>query len=523
MYLAQPMSRARTRRTPDFSGETVSNWMEFPAGDFPSLEGDTSTSVCVIGAGIAGLTTAYLLIEKGKQVVVVDDGAIGGGETSRTTAHLVTAIDDRFFHIASWRGEENARLAMESQIDAIDAIERIVRREAIDCDFARLDGYLFPQPGESSEEIEKEHKTAQRSGLTDAEIVDRAPLASFDTGRALRFPRQAQFHPMKYLDGLAKAIVRRSGQIFTHTHVEELDEDRLIAVANGHQIRAQDIVIATNAPIWGPGSNDVMQAPYRTFVIAATIPTKTVSRGLFWDTGWPYHYVRFQPFEGDSAKELLIVGGEDHKTGQADDADERWQTLEDWTRERFPMMEKVRFRWSGQVQETVDGLGLIGRQKEDGHVYQITGDSGLGMTNSTIGGMLVSDLIVGAQNSWTDLYNPLRKPVRALGEIMSEGINVAVQYAKKVTPAEAKTARGISEDSGEVVDHSHGKTAVYRDKDGGLHEFSAVCPHRGCILAWNSAEKTWDCPCHGSRFDRFGKVVTGPAMNHMKPAPKKTK
>ena len=516
------MKRSSSRRTPDYSGETFASWMEHPVGGtFPALDQDVSTQVCVIGAGIAGLTAAYLLAMKGRRVVVVDLGAVGGGETSRTTAHIVTAIDDRYERIATWRGEEAARLAAESQLAAIEMIVRNVAEERIDCELTRVDGYLFAPPGESSDELEKELEAARAAGLSDVALVDRAPLPSFDTGRALRFPRQAQFHPLMYLESLTGAIVREGGRIYSHTRIEEIDSDGLVATtAEGRKIRAEDIVIATNAPIFGPASNDVMQAPYRTFVIAADVPSGAVPAALYWDTAWPYHYVRLQQ-GADRASELLVVGGEDHKTGQADDAEDRWSRLESWARERFPAMRDVRYRWSGQVQETVDGLGLIGRQKEGERVYQITGDSGIGMTNGTIGAMLVTDLILKSRSPWTELYDPGRKPVRSVGELVKEGANVAAQIVKRVLPARVKSADDIPADSGAVVETDGSKSAVYRDAGGELHERSAICPHRGCLLAWNSAEKTWDCPCHGSRFDRYGKVVTAPARGDMAAAVRK--
>src|SRR5437763_7143239 len=189
---------------------------------YSSLQADASADVCVIGAGIAGLSTAYMLAREGKSVIVVDDGPVGGGETGRTTAHLSNALDDRYYNLESLFGENGARLAAESHTAAIDCIERIVADEKIECDFERLDGYLFVPPDCSKDELERELDAARRAGLRDVEWVERAPIRDFDTGRCLRFPRQAQFSPLKYLGGLARAVTRDGGRIFTGTHADEI-------------------------------------------------------------------------------------------------------------------------------------------------------------------------------------------------------------------------------------------------------------------------------------------------------------
>ncbi|HTD87793.1 MAG TPA: FAD-dependent oxidoreductase, partial [Candidatus Binatia bacterium] len=252
----------------------------------------------------------------------------------------------------------------------------------------------------------------------------------------------------------------------------------------------------------------------RTYVIAAPVPPGSVTKALYWDTPDPYHYVRLQ----SSAKghQLLIVGGEDHKTGQAADGEERFQRLEEWARERFPV-EQTQFRWSGQVMEPVDSLAFIGRNPGDSeNVFIATGDSGNGMTHGTIAGILLTDLICGRENPWSGLYDPSRKPAKALGEYARENLNVAGQYRDYLTPGDKKEPEvPPAPDSGVIVRRGLKKVAVYHDENGGAHECSAVCPHMGCIVAWNPVEKSWDCPCHGSRFDRFGKVVNGPANSDL--------
>jgi Rieske Fe-S protein len=239
---------------------------------------------------------------------------------------------------------------------------------------------------------------------------------------------------------------------------------------------------------------------------------------LYWDTPDPYHYIRLQEVDArlDPARldDILIVGGEDHKTGQEDDADERFKCLEDWTRERFPMVKSIDFRWSGQVMEPVDYMGFIGRNPGvDEHIYIATGDSGNGITHGTIAGMLLSDLILGKENPWEKLYDPSRKTLRAAGEFLKENLNVAAQYADWARQSEVGSYDEIEPGSGAVVRRGTSKVAVFKDEQGTIHERSAVCTHLYCIVNWNTAERTWDCPCHGSRFDPYGNVVNGPAIS----------
>jgi glycine/D-amino acid oxidase-like deaminating enzyme/nitrite reductase/ring-hydroxylating ferredoxin subunit len=492
---------------PSGTGRTDSFWMltselRVP----PALAQDLRTEVCVLGAGIAGITTAYLVAKAGKQVVVLEDGAVGGGETGRTTAHLANALDDRYHVLERLHGTKGARLAAASHTAAIDSIESIVGEEAIDCNFERLDGYLFVPPGGSTDVLAAELEAARRAGVAGVERVSRAPLASFDTGPCLRFPRQGQFHPLSYLNGLVAAIERTEGRLFGKTHVTGVEPGppARVTTDSGRTVTADFVVCATNTPVIDWLIIHSKQAAYRTFAIAARL-SGPVPRALYWDTADPYHYVRM-------AGDVLIVGGEDHKTGQEDDGTERFARLESWTRERFPI-EAVEFQWSGQVMEPVDGLAFIGRNPGDkGHIFVATGDSGQGMTHGTIAGILIRDLILGRANEWERLYDPSRKSLKSAGEYVKENLNAVKQYVDYITPGEVGSEAEIRPGHGAVVRQGLKKLAVYRDEDGILHRASAVCPHLGCIVRWNSVERTWDCPCHGSRFGVEGEIVNGPAL-----------
>jgi len=471
------------------------------------------TDICIIGAGIAGLTTAYLLAREGRSVVVLDDGVSGGGMTGRTTAHLTNAYDDRYLEIEKLHGEEGARLTAESHTAAIEKISEIIAAEKIDCDFEWLDGFLFCAPEHSVDLLDDELEASHRAGLNGVEKVVRAPVESFNTGPALRFPRQAQFHPLKYLDGLVKAIMRDDGRLFGQTHATKIEggPEATIETSHGPVVKSEVVVVATNTPVNDRVAIHTKQAPYVTYVIGVRVPKASVTRALYWDTGDPYHYLRLQR---EDDYDVLIVGGEDHKTGQANDGNERFARLEQWTRERFPQSLDVEYRWSGQVMEPVDGLAFIGRNPlDEDNVYIATGDSGQGMTHGTIAGMLLSDLIQGRKNPWEDLYSPSRLRLKSLPEYASENINVAGQYADYVTAGDIKSESELRAGEGAIMRDGVSKIAVRRDEN--VNKLSAVCPHLGCIVAWNSTERTWDCPCHGSRFSAEGRVYQGPANSDL--------
>jgi glycine/D-amino acid oxidase-like deaminating enzyme/nitrite reductase/ring-hydroxylating ferredoxin subunit len=509
---------------PDNLGQSTSVWMATTAvPDQSALGEDTHAEVCIVGAGIAGITTAYLLAKQGKSVVVLDDGASGGGQTQRTTAHLSNALDARYFEIERLHGSEGAKLAASSHTAAIDRIEAIIGEEQIACDFVRLDGYLFLPPGESAALLDRELAAAHRAGLSGVERLPRAPLLPFDTGPCLRFPRQAQFDPLKYLSAVAGAVQRAGGRIFTGTHAATIQGGKpaRIKTSSGRIVTAEAVVVATNSPVNDLVAIHTKQAAYMTYAIGAIVPRGSVATALHWDTLDPYHYVRIQPLSpaaglaelsGSEELDVLIVGGEDHKTGQGAAQVDPYARLESWARLRFPMIREIRFRWSGQVLETIDGLAFIGRNPlDEPNVFIVTGDSGMGMTHGTIAGILLTDLILGRENPWARLYDPARKTLGALRRFVKENLNVARQYGDWLTGGDVDSPAEIKPGAGAVVRRGLTKVAVYCDDQGACHERSAICPHLGGIVHWNDAEKTWDCPCHGSRFDRLGGVLNGPA------------
>ena len=506
----------------DRNGSTVSLWMDTAeAPTFPPLNADASTRVCIVGAGIAGLTTAYRLALSGIDAMVLDQHGLLGGQSARSTGHLCDALDDRYFELEKLFGEDGARLAAQSHAAAVDEIERICDRESIACDFARIDGYLVRGEGDQRDAIlGREYEAACRAGL-DVERVLAAPGALAVFGEALRFPNQARFHVVKYLAGLARAFERLGGRIHGGTTVASVEggDDTHVATADGVRVDADHVVVATNVPFNDRLALHTKQAAYRTYVLGLRIPAGSVPDALLWDTLDPYHYVRVADTR-DGA--WLLVGGEDRKTGQDDAPWVHFEALESWARVHFPMAREVGYRWSGQVIEPVDSLAFIGRNPGlADNIHVATGDSGNGLTHGTIAGLLLADAIGGRESPWRALYAPNRHTLRATGEFLRENLNFVPYYGELVGEGDhidIDDMAMLDAGSAAILRHGLHKVAAYRDDGGALHLHSAVCPHLGCVVHWNGVERSWDCPCHGSRFDaRDGSRLNGPANRGLTP------
>jgi nitrite reductase/ring-hydroxylating ferredoxin subunit len=328
-----------------------------------------------------------------------------------------------------------------------------------------------------------------------------------------------QFHPLKYMQRLTERIVAMGATIYCHTQVKELRRlpgEVQVITALGYKVTASSVVVATNTPINNTFAIHTKQAPYRTYAMSFRIPKESVEPGLYWDLASPYHYVRTHPYS--ESEELLIVGGEDHKTGQNSHPEVCFERLSNWASERFSFLDTMEHRWSGQVLETLDGLPFLGNNPGGSkNVYVITGHSGMGVVQSMLGAMLVTDQIMGVPNPFERLYSPSRFSIRDLGGFLKENLNVAAQYSDWLVPQSEEDLADLPLDSGRVVNHGLKKVAVYRDKSGELEYYNAACPHLGGVVHWNTAESSWDCPCHGSRFDCHGKVIEGPAVQDLKP------
>lgn len=478
----------------------------------PEMTGQVSVDVCVIGAGITGLTAADLLKRAGKTVAVIDLGRIGSGETSHTTAHITEVFDLDYRDLLSKFGLEGAQLAAQAMRRAIERIERNVTEHGIACDFERVPGFRFAEKRDDADSFESEAEAAFKVGVP-TELVHEAPLP-FPTARALRFDHQAQFHPIRYLDGLARGIPGRGSYIFEETRMLDVEEGEPCRVVTDRgTIIADDVFVAANVPSTNRFFLHTKIAAYRTYAIAARVRRGFQTKGLFWDTQDPYHYIRSFDLNGVP---YAIIGGEDHKTGQDVHTGAHFGRLEQWADERFGI-ENVTHRWSGQVIEPVDGLPYIGRNPHSDHVFVATGFSGTGMTCGTLSAMIVSDLITGVQNPWVELFDAGRvKPLASMKAYLTENIDFPSHLiTDRLSPAQSDHVARLRENGGALVRIGAKKVAAYRDPQGELHLMSPVCPHLGCYVGWNEAEKSWDCPCHGSRFDPCGKLLNGPAVSDL--------
>ncbi len=502
------------------SGKNISFWTDTSrTSAVTPLNENLKTDAVIIGGGLAGLSVAYCLIQSGKSVVLVEDGDLGSGETGRTTAHLVTALDDRYYNFEKVFGEEKTKLIAESHQLAIDFVESVVKNEKINCDFERIDGFLFRDPSDEKNALAKELEATTRAGVA-IETVDEIPGLK-QKHRGLRFLNQAQFHPLQYLRGLAKAIEKKGGKIYIHTHAAEIDHEG-ITTADGFTVKAKHIIVATNSPVNNLFTMFEKQYAYRTYVIGALVKKGLLPKALWWDTGDykvnanvpPYHYVRLSPF--DDQYDLLISGGEDHPTGDTAKTkvpeESRYLLIEEWTRKHFPVEQTI-YRWSGQVLEPMDGIAFIGRNPYDhDNVYIVTGDSGNGMTHCSFAGLLISDLINGKENKWEALYSPSRFTITEAAPVVSQIIKEAASYFKQLPNFNGtEELATIKNGEGKIVDMLEERFGVYRDEKGNLSIVSAECTHLKCGVVWNADELSWDCPCHGSRFTYEGKVINGPA------------
>lgn len=487
---------------------------------FPTLENDSETDVCVIGAGIAGLTTAYLLSKQGKKVLLIEARNIGAGETGRTTAHFFPP-DEWYHSVENSFGVDHSILVAESFSKAVDLVESIIKTEHIECSFKRLNGYLYSLFEKENKEIDEELNAARRAGVT-VQKLEQVPGVNFATGPCIQYSNQAQFHPLNYLKGLSNAIIRNGGRIYCGTRALTIDSDKSIQIVSttSKKIRAKAIVVATNTPFNDTVVMHTKQSAYMTYVVGIRVPRGSVPHILLWDTGDPYYYLRLESPEYDADYEILVVGGRDHKVGQDLHPEHRYEEIEQWIREHFPMAETVEYRWSGEIMEPADGMAFLGRNPmDDNNIYIITGDSGNGMTHCTIGAMIVTDLIMERSNPWASIYDPKRAVIHGISDFISEQANTLMQYSDWVKGGDVDTINDIPRGQGAIVQNGAHKIAVYKDFQGKLHGLSPTCPHLGCIVHFNSAEHSWDCPCHGSRFNIKGEILHGPAASPLKILP----
>lgn len=512
--------------------DTNSYWIDnTPAPRFSALKEDIAVDVLVIGAGITGITAAYLLKRAGVSVALVEKERCLSGDSSNTTAHLTSVSDTLLSDLVKNFGKDHAQAVWDAQLAAIDTIDRIVWREQIKCQFDWVPAYLFnpsAKTGRAAQEdraidLQKEADLAIELGF-DAELMQSVP---FVNRPGVRFDNQAKFHPRKYLIALLRLLTTGKGcQVFEQTNIDELEGTPITATASsGARIHCEHVLIATHVPLQGKSGllpATILQsklAPYSSYVVGGWVPRGTVPEALYWDTGDPYDYVRV---DRRHDHDFVIFGGEDHKTGQVKETVQCFERLEQRIKHLLPEI-AITHRWSGQVIETNDGLPYIGTTAEG--QYVATGFAGNGMTFGTLSAMMFVDHITGEKNPWAELFDTGRTKVKGgLWNYLKENKDYPYYLIRdRFAGHGGHSLRAIPRGHGEIVEVNGQPSAVYRGLDSQLHIRSAVCTHMGCYVHFNEAERTWDCPCHGSRFKVNGEVLAGPAEEPLKPVEVKVK
>jgi glycine/D-amino acid oxidase-like deaminating enzyme/nitrite reductase/ring-hydroxylating ferredoxin subunit len=500
----------------DLPGEPISLWLATtPETNFPRLANNLSVDVIVIGGGIAGITTALLLKQKGAKVAVIEARRVVASVTGNTTAKVTSQHGLIYDHLTRQFGMEGAQIYADSQQAAIEKIASLVEENGINCDFTRTDAFVYTEEEAELERITAEVEAATKLGLP-ASYAETTSLP-FAVKGAIRFANQARFHPRKYLLALVEKFQGEGCHVFEETRALDIEEeDRACRVTTDQgAIKAGKIVITTHFPFYDHGMYFARMHPKRSYVLGCRLTGKT-PEGMFITSEAPFHSFRSNPLE--TGGEIWMVGGENHKTGQGGDTRERYRNLERYARERFDV-EAIEYRWSTQDNVTVDKVPYIGKASPGSeHLYVATGFGGWGMTNSTVSAMILSDLVMGRENAWSSLYDPNRfKPLTSAKDLVVENVDVAKHFvADRFSMQKEESVRDLPEGEGCVVEIDSEKVAVCKVEDGVTRAVSATCTHMGCIVNWNNAEKSWDCPCHGSRFNYDGTVIQGPATKNLK-------
>jgi glycine/D-amino acid oxidase-like deaminating enzyme/nitrite reductase/ring-hydroxylating ferredoxin subunit len=524
------------------SGETDPVWIHKVPYDsipkFSKLDRDLETDVCIVGAGISGISTAYELVTRGLNVVLIEGREVLSGETGRTSGHLASDLDDGYPEIAKKHGDKGAKAAADSHTWALNRVGEISKQLGIECEYRQLPGYDFSQYPKGTKDHADDIKTlieegrkAKELGLA-TEYKEGFKLkgweGSIDQSDAVIYANQATFHPTKYLVGLLNFLKTQPNfSCYTYTRCMDVIEkgteilgmgrkDVFVTTLDGHTIKCADAVEATMIPLQKL-SVVAQEEYYRTYCIAARVPKGSIEDCLFYDSAEIYKYVRLT--ECDEKDDYLVVGGGDHKVGQSDTL-APFKELEEWTRARFPQATSIDYKWSGQVNEPVDFMAFIGKNQGCKHTYIVTGDSGNGLTHGVLAGKLIADEITGESNPWTSIYDPKRMAsmIKSLPSMISHDLQINAQY-KRFLQTDITDIEDLVPGEGGVLNTKTSKPlAVYKDEGGQIHKFSALCPHLKGVVCWNTAEKSWDCPVHGSRFSKDGVQLCGPAKAGLAPA-----
>ena len=477
---------------------------------FGSLDAPVEVDVAVLGAGIAGLTTALLLKNAGLRVAVVEMDGVCRATTGHTTAKVSAQHGLIYDTLSSKFGQDGARGYAEANVAAVDLVEALVREHGIECEWERRPAYAYTEQESQVSQIEKEVDAAREAGLP-ASYTEETDLP-WPVKAAVRFDEQAQFHPRRYCLALARLVEGDGSRVYERTRALDVDDGSPCVVkTERHELRAAYVVLATHLPFLDRGAFFAKCHPEREYVLGVALE-QPVPRGMYISVEQPTRSVRQHPFDGG---ELLILGGDSHKTGQDDETERHYAALEEFARDRFSVR-SIEYRWSTQDHMSVDQVPYIGKlRRGSDRLYIATGFNKWGMTGGTLAGVVISDQILGRENPWSELFDPNRaKPLASAKEFVKENLNVARRFVgDRITQRGSVSVEELAPGEGRVASVRGRQIAVSRDSEGTLHAVSARCTHMGCIVNWNPAETTWDCPCHGSRFRGDGEVIEGPAVD----------
>lgn len=480
-----------------------------PKKSYPSLTEDTDVDVAIIGGGITGITTAYLLANSGQKVALLESFEVGCGTTAASTGNLYTMVDARLHHVQSKFNDKTAGAVAESRTAAVDLIENLVQKYEIPCNFQRKPWFLYTETGQKDETIEKEKKSLEKFGLQVKELRE-LPLP-FKTELAIRVENQAQFNPSAFVTGLAQRVENENCRIYENTPVHHIEkgEPHILHTPNA-RVKASKVILATHTPK-GVYALQTAIYPYREYALAAKLKSGNYPDGIFWSTDSKTH-PSLRSYETEEGKFLITVGYH-HKVGQEDSEKDYFGDLEKNLRRNYDV-ESVAYKWSAQHYKSSDGLPFIGESTDD-NIFVATGFSTDGLTYGVVSAMIFRDIFTGKSNRWAEVYKAKRfTPLKSAKTFIKENVNVLGKYLKDIPEGEeAEKFSEIKSGEGKIVEFKDEKLAVHRNEEGKLHACSAVCTHMECIVNWNNNEKTWDCPCHGSRFKATGEVIEGPAFS----------
>ena len=491
---------------------TKSIWNHFASTDnYPSLDKDITADAAIIGCGVTGISTAHLLARNGLKVVVLESMKVGGGTTSHSTGNLYFTTDQNLGRLHDKYDSEVIRKVIASRSAALNQIGGWVDDFNLDCDFKKQPWTLYSGEKDHDYLIENEHKYAVESGVPADWAFPDLPLKF---SKAVEVKNQAQINPMRYVQELAFAVQSENLSIYENTIVHSVDEqqDKIVLKTTGGTVTAKYAVHATHTPK-GIKAVQTLLGPYREYGIACRVDNISFPEGIFWgyhDEGKKFSW---RLFERNGERYVLVVG-EPHKVGQSENNAAAVKNLETFAEKHFGFTD-VAFRWGGQHYRPADLLPYIGRESSKSNVFIATGYSTDGLVYGTLAGMLIADEISGKANEWAKLYNAHRfTPAKSAKKFLKENMNVAGEYLKVLPGLKDTSAfNDIEPDSGAIVEKDKVKIAAYRNSTGELKLLSAECHHMKCIVNWNNAEKTWDCPCHGSRFKTDGSVLEGPSFH----------